>query len=126
MKPTSSKHKVSPGVPTHPSQNLGLLLVWVPFFANPVSATVLFSVTCDIKVHGLYTIRLSSISERSHEIVFISFAFYPSSIQETILEIVRDAMIKRPDTKGFLIDGFPRELNQAVQFEKEVRKVIFS
>lgn len=39
---------------------------------------------------------------------------------ETILEIVRDALIKRPDTKDFLIDGFPRELNQAVQFEKEI------
>lgn len=39
---------------------------------------------------------------------------------ETILELVRDAMIKQQNTKGFLIDGFPRELTQAVQFENDI------
>jgi len=42
--------------------------------------------------------------------------------QETILEILRDAMIKRKDCKGFLIDGFPRDVPQGKQFEDTVGK----
>lgn len=29
-------------------------------------------------------------------------------------------MLKHPESPGFLIDGFPRELDQGYQFEKEV------
>ena len=29
-------------------------------------------------------------------------------------------MLRFPDSPGFLIDGFPRELAQGLQFEKEV------
>ena len=43
------------------------------------------------------------------------------SLQERVLELIRKEMVKRPNTKGFLIDGFPRELEQGQEFEKEVR-----
>lgn len=31
-------------------------------------------------------------------------------------------MLRYPDSPGFLIDGFPREASQGVQFEEEVIK----
>lgn len=31
-------------------------------------------------------------------------------------------MLRYPDSPGFLIDGFPREASQGVQFEEEVKK----
>ncbi|XP_008574051.1 PREDICTED: adenylate kinase isoenzyme 1 [Galeopterus variegatus] len=37
-----------------------------------------------------------------------------------ILDIVSDNMLSRPDSRGFLIDGFPRELKQAKEFERIV------
>ena len=43
-------------------------------------------------------------------------------LQDIILELLRDAIVSKPHTKGFLVDGFPRELNQAQDFEKEVPK----
>lgn len=36
------------------------------------------------------------------------------------MELLKDAMMKHPQSRGFLIDGFPRELGQAKQFEDEV------
>ncbi len=37
------------------------------------------------------------------------------------LQLLKDAMVKRAHTsKGFLIDGFPREMEQAIRFENEV------
>ena len=30
-------------------------------------------------------------------------------------------MLRFPDSPGFLIDGFPREIGQGVQFEEEVQ-----
>uniref|UniRef100_A0A5F8GE42 Adenylate kinase isoenzyme 1 n=1 Tax=Monodelphis domestica TaxID=13616 RepID=A0A5F8GE42_MONDO len=35
-----------------------------------------------------------------------------------ILDMVSDNMLSRPESKGFLIDGFPRELSQAQEFER--------
>lgn len=32
-------------------------------------------------------------------------------------------MDKSPDAKGFLIDGFPRNIEQGPQFEEAVRKI---
>ena len=40
--------------------------------------------------------------------------------QEIIVELLKDAMLEHPQSPGFLIDGFPRELGQAKQFEDEV------
>jgi adenylate kinase len=40
-----------------------------------------------------------------------------------VLELIREAMLKRAATsKGFLIDGYPRELDQGIRFENEVRR----
>ncbi|XP_058137978.1 adenylate kinase isoenzyme 1-like [Dasypus novemcinctus] len=37
-----------------------------------------------------------------------------------ILDIVSDSLLSRPGTRGFLVDGFPRELTQAKEFERIV------
>merc|ERR1711965_1109665 len=42
--------------------------------------------------------------------------------QDVILELLRDAMTSRPDCKGFLIDGFPRDIPQGKKFEDKVGK----
>ena len=45
-------------------------------------------------------------------------------MQETVLALLKEAMAKDAgSTKGFLIDGYPRELEQAVRFEAEVAPV---
>lgn len=42
--------------------------------------------------------------------------------QETVLDMLRDAMVAKVDTsKGFLIDGYPREVKQGEEFERKVR-----
>ncbi|EFB15353.1 hypothetical protein PANDA_017643, partial [Ailuropoda melanoleuca] len=38
----------------------------------------------------------------------------------TILDMISNAMLSRPESRGFLIDGFPRELRQAKEFERIV------
>jgi len=38
------------------------------------------------------------------------------------LTLLKEAMIKNKAANGFLIDGYPRELNQGVRFESEVSK----
>ncbi|XP_065068415.1 adenylate kinase isoenzyme 5-like [Rhopilema esculentum] len=40
--------------------------------------------------------------------------------QDTILELLSEAMIKNKDAKGFLVDGFPRDVPQGQKFENEV------
>ncbi|VCX30558.1 unnamed protein product, partial [Gulo gulo] len=41
---------------------------------------------------------------------------------ETVLDMLRDAMVAKVDTsKGFLIDGYPREVQQGEEFERRVR-----
>ena len=41
--------------------------------------------------------------------------------QETVLTLLKEAMLANAATsKGFLIDGYPRELDQGVRFENEV------
>lgn len=40
-----------------------------------------------------------------------------------MLEMLRDAMIAKADvSKGFLIDGYPREVKQGEEFEKKVER----
>ena len=36
-----------------------------------------------------------------------------------VIELLKDAMLRYPDSPGFLIDGFPRKMSQGVQFEQE-------
>jgi len=42
------------------------------------------------------------------------------SFQSTVLGLIKDNITKNPDSKGFLIDGYPRDVNQGVEFEKTV------
>merc|ERR1712020_473057 len=40
---------------------------------------------------------------------------------QVVLDLLAEAMIKKlPSSKGFLIDGYPRELAQGVEFEKDI------
>lgn len=42
--------------------------------------------------------------------------------QEVVLDLLRDNMLSKADqSKGFLIDGYPREVPQAKKFEDMVR-----
>ena len=42
--------------------------------------------------------------------------------QDTVLQLIRDKMASEfARSKGFLIDGYPREMDQGIRFEKEVR-----
>ena len=39
---------------------------------------------------------------------------------ETVLAMIKDKMMANADAKGFLIDGYPREVAQGEQFESTV------
>ena len=39
---------------------------------------------------------------------------------ETVLEMIKDKMFANRDAAGFLIDGYPRELDQGKKFEETV------
>uniref|UniRef100_A0A8C9RWR7 Adenylate kinase isoenzyme 1 n=1 Tax=Scleropages formosus TaxID=113540 RepID=A0A8C9RWR7_SCLFO len=40
---------------------------------------------------------------------------------DTVLDMIKEAMIAKADTsKGFLIDGYPREVRQGEEFEKKI------
>nr|KAF6482966.1 adenylate kinase 1 [Rousettus aegyptiacus] len=40
---------------------------------------------------------------------------------ETVLDMLRDAMVAKVDiSKGFLIDGYPREVRQGEEFEQRI------
>lgn len=42
-------------------------------------------------------------------------------LQEVVLDLLAEAMLKKVSTsKGFLIDGYPREQAQGVKFEESV------
>jgi hypothetical protein len=44
-------------------------------------------------------------------------------LQETVLDMLREAMLAKVDSsKGFLIDGYPREVQQGEEFERRVRR----
>lgn len=45
--------------------------------------------------------------------------------QGVVIELLTDAMLRHPDSPGFLIDGFPRKLSQGEQFEEEVTECHF-
>lgn len=45
-------------------------------------------------------------------------------LQDIVLTLLREAMLEKASTaKGFLIDGYPRELEQGIRFEKEVGSI---
>uniref|UniRef100_A0AAX7TQ74 Adenylate kinase isoenzyme 1 n=1 Tax=Astatotilapia calliptera TaxID=8154 RepID=A0AAX7TQ74_ASTCA len=42
---------------------------------------------------------------------------------DTVLDMIKEAMIAKADvSKGFLIDGYPREVKQGEEFEKKIGK----
>lgn len=41
--------------------------------------------------------------------------------KDTVLTLLKEEMVRQKDAKGFLIDGYPRELEQGTRFESEVR-----
>lgn len=63
--------------------------------------------------------EVQSGSPRSKELVEImeKGQLIPSRI---VLELLRVAMVGIPNTKGFIVDGFPRELEQGKEFENEI------
>ena len=42
------------------------------------------------------------------------------NVQDIVLTLLKEAMLKNTQAKGFLIDGYPRELEQGTRFESEV------
>jgi adenylate kinase len=47
-----------------------------------------------------------------------------SVLQDAVLGLLTEAMLANVNSsKGFLIDGYPRELEQALTFEKQVSAV---
>ncbi|XP_004210036.3 adenylate kinase isoenzyme 5 isoform X1 [Hydra vulgaris] len=76
---------------------------------------------CHLSTGDLLREEVKSSSERSEQLKAI-MARGELVSQETILEILRDAMIRNKDSKGFLIDGFPRDVPQGKLFEKTVAK----
>ena len=46
---------------------------------------------------------------------------YITHFQQVVLDLLAEAMIKKlPSSKGFLIDGYPREVSQGQEFEKDI------
>jgi adenylate kinase len=39
---------------------------------------------------------------------------------KVVLELLKEAMLANVDTHGFLIDGYPRQVDQGKEFEREV------
>lgn len=60
----------------------------------------------------------------SQALLLISFAPL-NDFQGVVIELLTDAMLRYPDSPGFLIDGFPRKLSQGEQFEEEASIVFF-
>ena len=61
----------------------------------------------------------------SQALLLISFSpFY--DFQGVVIELLTDAMLRHPDSPGFLIDGFPRKLSQGEQFEEEASILFFN
>lgn len=61
----------------------------------------------------------------------ITIATWPTlsciPLQEVVLDLLAEAMLKQVSTsKGFLIDGYPREQAQGVQFEQTVSSLVSS
>ena len=63
--------------------------------------------------------KLRDCSFKEESCYFITF------LQDTVITLIKEAMVKNAATsKGFLIDGYPREIEQGTRFEKEVTILI--
>lgn len=56
------------------------------------------------------------------QVIALSVFYFYVFFQEIVLDLIKEAMIKevKKGSKGFLIDGYPREVKQGEQFESEV------
>jgi len=79
---------------------------------------------CHLSTGDLLRAEVNSGSERAEEMKAIMAKGELVSL-ETILTLLREAMLKNADCKGFLIDGYPRDVPQGEQFEQSVGKCKF-
>ncbi|XP_053325684.1 adenylate kinase isoenzyme 5 [Spea bombifrons] len=77
---------------------------------------------CQLSAGDLLQNELLTASERSKLIKDFMERGEPVPL-DVVLEILKDAMAACVgNAKGFLLDGFPREIKQAEEFERKVRK----
>ena len=55
-----------------------------------------------------------------HKNCSVRLFLFSRRLQEITIGLLEAAMLKAGDVPGFLIDGFPREINQALEFEKSI------
>ncbi|MBN3301596.1 KAD5 kinase, partial [Amia calva] len=59
-------------------------------------------------------------SDRKWELIAQIIANGELAPQETTIEELKHQFIKQQDAKGFIVDGFPREISQAFTFEEQI------
>uniref|UniRef100_A0A8D0LCG7 Nucleoside-diphosphate kinase n=1 Tax=Sphenodon punctatus TaxID=8508 RepID=A0A8D0LCG7_SPHPU len=59
-------------------------------------------------------------SDRKWELIAKIIANGELAPQETTIEELKQQFIKQPDARGFVVDGFPREIGQAFTFEEQI------
>ncbi|XP_018614937.1 adenylate kinase isoenzyme 5-like isoform X1 [Scleropages formosus] len=59
-------------------------------------------------------------SDKKWELIAQIIANGELAPQETTIEELKHQFIKRQDAKGFIVDGFPREISQAFTFEEQI------
>ena len=79
---------------------------------------------CHLSSGDLLRAEVASGSERGQELQEIMKRGELVPL-ETVLAMIRDKMLANTDAKGFLIDGYPREVDQGKQFESSVRNLFF-
>jgi len=74
---------------------------------------------CHLSSGDLLRAEVASGSERGQELQEIMKRGELVPL-ETVLAMIRDKMLANTDAKGFLIDGYPREVDQGKQFESSI------
>jgi len=69
--------------------------------------------------------EIKSVGDNLPERGLLTKTIYLGTFQRVILELLRVAMVGIPNTKGFIVDGFPREMEQGKEFENEVSFALF-
>lgn len=79
---------------------------------------------CHLSTGDLLRAEVNSGSKRAEEMkeIMAKGELVPL---DTILDLLREAMSKKTDAKGFLIDGYPRDVPQGEKFEESVGKCKF-
>ncbi|XP_066935736.1 uncharacterized protein [Clytia hemisphaerica] len=79
---------------------------------------------CHLSTGDLLRAEVSSGSARAEEMkeIMAKGELIPL---ETILALLKEAMLKNSDCKGFILDGYPRDVPQGEKFEESVGKCKF-